>query len=191
MTTQPTFTKEQKQKLAFSVIGFLALLYVYFTFFLAPLNKSRTTAERTIADLTAKLDASEADVKRARALEQQATDATTRFAAMKELSPEGAPIAWFPPRLRLFFANHNVDRVTARLESQAPFTQPELSEWSRYSWVIDLPQTDFVSAGRAIAELENREPLLAISRLTMKASADEPQFQQVSLIANLIVQKQQ
>jgi hypothetical protein len=191
MTTDPKLTKDQIQKLALSVIGFIALIYVYFSFFLGPLNNSLATAERSIADLTRKLAASESDVKKARNLEQQASEATTRFAAMKALSPEGAPIAWFPPRVRTFFANHNIERAHARLESHNPFPETELADWARYTWIIDLPQTDFVTLGKAIANLENSEPLLAVSRISIKAVADEPQFQQVSLVANNIVQKQQ
>ena len=122
-------------------------------------------------------------------LEQQAVAATTRFAAMKALSPEGAPIAWFPPRMKLFFANQQIEKSTVRLETNSPYKQPELAEWLKYTWQIDLPQTDFTAAGKAIAQLENSEPLLGITRLSMKADANEPQFQQVNLTANTTVLK--
>ena len=55
--------------------------------------------------------------------------------------------------------------------------------------MIDLPQTDFATAGHAIAELENTEPLLSISKLTIKAVADDPQFQTVNLTANTTILK--
>lgn len=190
MTKTNKLSKDEIQKLALSLIGFVALLYVYFTFFLGPLNKSRTTAEKSINDLQAKLGTSKSDMAKANNLESQATAATTRFAAFKNLSPEGAPIAWFPPRMKLFFMNQQIDKATARLESSTVFKQPELAEWMKYTWIIDLPQTDFVSAGKAIAELENAEPLLTISKLSIKAGTDDPQFQQVSLVAsNAIVKR--
>jgi hypothetical protein len=182
-------SKDQIQKIALSGVGFIVLVYVYFSFFLGPLNRSRATMERTIADLQTKVGASKGELQKSSALERQATDATSRFAAMKALSPEGAPIAWFPPRMKLFFANQQIERTNARLDTSASYKEPELASWMRYNWLIELPQTDFATAGRAVAELENTEPLLAISKLTIKALADEPQFQQVSLTANTTIFK--
>lgn len=182
-------SKDQIQKIALSGVGFIVLLYVYFSFFLGPLNRSRATMERTIADLQAKVGTSKSDMSKASNLERQATDATSRFAALKALSPEGAPIAWFPPRVKLFFANQQIERANARLEGSAPYKEPELTSWMRYSWLIDLPQSDFATVSRAIAELENSEPLLAIGRLTIKTLSDDPQFQQVGLTANTTILK--
>ena len=153
------------------------------------MNKSRALAEKTINDLQTKLGTSKSEMTKADRLEKQATAATTRFAALKTLSPEGAPIAWFPPRMKLFFANQQIDKATARLESSSAFKEPELAEWMRYNWVIDLPQTDFVSLGKAVAELENTEPLLSISKLSLKAGTDDPQFQVVTLSANNAIMK--
>ncbi len=177
-------SKDQVQKLALSSIGFVVLLYVYFSFFLGPLSKGRATAEKTIADVQAKLASSQSELAKMAKLEKEATAATSRFAAMKALSSEGAPIAWFPPRLKIFFGNQQIDKVSVRLEATTPFKEPELSDWARYTWLLDLPQTDFATVGKAIAELENAEPLLAIQRISVKAAGDTPQFQHVTLTAN-------
>ncbi len=182
-------TKDQLQKLILSAIGFVILVYCYFNFFLAPLNRSREAAEKSIADLQAKLGSSKSEMTKASNLEKEATAATARFAAYKNLSPEGAPIAWFPPRMKLFFANQQIDKATARLDSSTTFKQPELSDWNKFNWLIDLPQTDFVGVGKALAELENSEPLLVISKLSMKAGNDDPQFQQVNLTASNAILK--
>ena len=187
--SQTKLSKDQIQKMVLSAIGFVALLYVYFTFFLGPLSKSRTASEARMAALQTKITSSRSELLKTSNLEQQATDATTRFAAFKALSPEGAPIAWFPPRIKLFFANQQIDKSTARLEGNGPFKQPELAEWQRYTWQIDLPQTDFATAGRALAQLENTEPLLSVSRISIKADSNDPQFQQVNLTANTTVLK--
>lgn len=187
--TQKKFSKDEIQKLVLSAIGFIGLIYVYFSFFLGPLNTSRAAAERRTADLQTKIASSKTEMMKASNLEQQAVAATTRFSAMKTLSPEGAPIAWFPPRMKLFFANQQVEKSTVRLDSNGPFKQPELAEWQKYTWQIELPQTDFATAGKAIAQLENGEPLLNITRLSMKADANDPQFQQVNLTANTTVLK--
>ncbi|MDQ6764507.1 MAG: hypothetical protein M3Z22_00160 [Verrucomicrobiota bacterium] len=192
MTSSNKLTKSEIQKLALSSIGFLVLLYVYFSFFLGPLNNSRATMERSIADLQTKVANSKTELTKANKLEAEAGYATTRYAALQSFSPEGAPIAWFPPRIKSFFANQRIDKATAKPEGNGagvPYKQPELATWSKYSWQIDLPQADFASAGKAIAELENSEPLLAIVKLTIKGSVEDPQFQQVMLSANTAILK--
>ncbi len=187
--TQNKLSKDQIQKLILSAIGFVGLIYVYMSFFLGPLSKSRAAAEARTADLQGKIASSKSELMKASNLEQQATVATARFAGFKALSPEGAPIAWFPPRMKLFFVNQQIEKSTARLESNGPYKQPELAEWLRYTWQVELPQTDFATAGKALAQLENTEPLLNISRLSIKADANNPQYQQVSLTINTTVLK--
>jgi len=182
-------SKDQLQKVFLSGIGFIVLLYVYFSFFLGPLNKGRETADRTMQDVKSKLASSKTETAKAANLEKQAAEASERFAAMKALSPEGAPIAWFPPRMKVFFANHNIEKATVRADSNAPYKETEMAEWNRYVWQLDLPQTDFTTLGKALADLENSEPLLSIPRISIKAVADNPQFQQVSLTAHTAIMK--
>jgi hypothetical protein len=182
--------KDQVKKVALTVVGFFILLYVYFSFFLGPLNTSRNTMQAGIADKQNKLNSSQTKLANAAKLEQQAKSATAKFAALKALSPEGAPIAWFPPRMKIFFANQQIDKVTARLENNAAFKQPELSSWMKYMWLIDIPQADYAKLGKTIADLENTEPLLNISKLSIRASADSPELQQVVLSATTVIQKQ-
>jgi hypothetical protein len=185
----PKLTKDQIQKIALSTMGFFFLLYVYSNFFLGPLNRSRDTMLKTMKDKQTKLDSSKSEMAKAATLEQQAKNATSRFTALKGLNPEGAPIAWFPPRIKIFFANQQIDKAVARLENTSGFKQTELSNWTRYAWIIDLPQADYATVGKAIAELENTEPLLSITRLSIRTLADQPQFQQVTLTAANYIQK--
>ncbi|MEY2559187.1 MAG: hypothetical protein QOE34_2612 [Verrucomicrobiota bacterium] len=182
-------TKDQIQKLSLSSIGFVVLLYVYFSFFLGPLNKSHDSMLASINELQGKIAGSKNELTKALNLEKQASAATTRFAALKALSPEGAPIAWFPPRMKTFFATQQIDKSTARLESSSAYKETELSSWMRYTWLLDLPQTDFSTMGKAISTLENTEPLLSIMHLNVHAIADDPQFQQVSLSATTAIVK--
>lgn len=176
-------TKDQIQKLVVSVIGFVILVYVYFGFFLGPLNRSQAKMKATIKDLQEKVGTSEETMTNVANLERQAGAATKRYAALTNFSPEGAPIAWFPPRMKLFFANQQIDKATARLENNISYKESELSGWSRYNWTIDLPQTDFAALGYAVAELENSEPLLSIQHINIHSMLDDPQFQQVTLTA--------
>ncbi|HYY12949.1 MAG TPA: hypothetical protein VE758_00790 [Chthoniobacterales bacterium] len=183
-------TKEQIKKLALSIVGFIFLVYVYFTFFLGPLQRSRADMLQKIADRQSKLDTAQEELHKAAKLEQNAKDATVRFTALRKINAEGAPLAWFPPRMKTFFANEQIDKVVARLEGSSESKQEELSGWMRYNWVIDLPQTDYTTLGRALADLENSDPLLMITRLSIHATPDQPQFQHVELgAANLIEKK--
>src|SRR5436853_6395566 len=161
----PKLSKDQIKKLALSAMGFVVLLYVYFSFFLGPLQKIRDATLSQIADRQKKIDSSKSEVTKASALERQAKDAMARFAALKALTPEGAPIAWFPPRIKTFFASQQIDRAVARLESNTNFKQNELAAWTKYNWLIELPQADFTALGASIAELESTQPLLAIYTL--------------------------
>ncbi len=186
---QSKLTKDQIQKLVLSALGFVALVYVYLNLFLAPLAKSRATMEKTIAELHKKIDSAKTEIPKAATLERQASSATSRYATFQALSPEGAPIAWFPPRMKLFFANQQIDKSTVKLEGNSAYPQTQLANWIRYSWQIDLPQTDFATAGKAIAQLENSEPLLSISRLSMRAGSDNPEYQQGNLTTSTAILK--
>jgi hypothetical protein len=182
-------SKEQIKKLTLSVVGFIFLVYVYFTFFLGPLQRSRVDMLNKIADRQSKLDSAQEELHRAAKLELNAKDAMTRFAALRKINAEGAPLAWFPPRIKTFFANEQIDKAVARLEGNSELKQEELSGWTRHNWVIDLPQTDYTTVGRAIADLENSEPLLMITRLSIHATPDLPQFQHVELAAANLIEK--
>lgn len=181
--------KDQLQKLMLSAIGFIVLLYVYFSFFLGPLNRSRDSMLANIDELQNKVANSKNEIAKAANLERQATTATTRFAALKGLSPEGAPIAWFPPRMKAFFANQEIDKATARLETNLAFKDPDLASWMRYTWLIELPQADFSTLGKAVAALENAEPLLSIVRVNIRTLPEDPQFQIVTLTASTAILK--
>src|SRR6476659_7317008 len=151
---QVKLSKDQIKKLLLSGMGFVVLIYVYFSFFLGPLNSSRDSTLAQINDLQGKVAGSKAELSKTANLEKQAEKATTRFAALKALSPEGAPIAWFPPRIKAFFANQEIDKASARLESSSNYKETDLANWMRYNWVIEMPQPDFASLGNAIAAIE-------------------------------------
>ena len=188
--TSSRLTKDQIQKLLLTMVGFVILMYVYFSFFLGPLNRSRDSMLSKIKDKQSKMDSSQENLGKATKLEAQAKTATTRFAALKALNPEGAAIAWFPPRIKTFFANQQIDKAVARLENNSAFKQPELATWMKYSWLIDIPQADYGKLGKAIAELENTEPLLALNRVSIKTITDQPEFQVVVLSATTVIEKQ-
>jgi hypothetical protein len=185
----PKLSKDQIKKLSLSLMGFVFLLYVYFSFFLGPLQKMRAATMAQIEDRQQKIDGSKSEMAKAANLERQATDAMARFAALKALTPEGAPIAWFPPRVKTFFANQGIDRAAARLENNTTFKQNDLAAWTKCNWLIELPQADFAALGKSIAELENTEPLLSITKLSIHGLPEQPQLQLVAIGATTVVEK--
>lgn len=175
--------KDQIQKIFLSGLGFIALIYCYFTFFLGPLNKSRETMTLTIDETQAKTASSKTELKKTANLEVQAKEAMSRYDALKATTPEGAPIAWFPPMMRNFFDSKGIEKAGVKLEVAGSFKEPELSDWIRDVWSIDLPAADFEALGKTIADLENTEPLLAVQKISIHAVPEDPQFQQVNLSA--------
>jgi hypothetical protein len=186
---QVKLNKDQIQKLMLSAIGFIVLVYVYFSFFLGPLSNSRDTALGQIDEFQGKIASSKSELTKTAKLEQQADASTKRFAALKALSPEGAPIAWFPPRMKAFFANQEIDKASARLENSVAYKETDLANWMRYNWLIEVPQADYSTLGKAVSALENTEPLLSIMRISIKALPEDPQFQQVTLAASTAMVK--
>ncbi len=182
-------SKDQIKKISLSAVGVVFLLYVYFTFFLGPLARSRNTMLKQIDEKQGKLNASKGDMSKAASLENQAKAATAKFAALKGLNSEGAPIAWFPPRIKVFFANEQIDKAGARLETSIAFKEPELSGWMKYNWLVEIPQADYAAFGKAIADLENAEPLLSVTKLTIRAQAEQSEFQVIHLVATNYIQK--
>src|SRR5436305_11556829 len=75
----PKLSKDQIKKLSLSAMGFVVLLYVYFTFFLGPLQKIRDTTLGQIADRQKKIDSSKSEVAKAATLKRQAKDSMARF----------------------------------------------------------------------------------------------------------------
>jgi hypothetical protein len=185
----PNLNQDQIKKVVLSGFGLLIFLYVYFTLFLGPLNKSRQAAQAAIADTQNKIDTSKNEMAKTVTLERQAKELTGKLTALKALNPEGAPIAWFPPRIKGFFAEQRIDKAMARLEGTTNFKEADLAGWAKYDWLIDLPQTDYASLGQAIAALENTEPLLCIRRLNIHITAQQPQFQQVAIAATTAIEK--
>ena len=181
--------KDQIQKILLSALGFCFLLYVYFTFFLGPLTRSRTSTRQRMADLQGKLNNSQTELRRVSSLEKTAGAATSRYDAMQALTPEGAPIAWFPPMIKAFFTEEKIDKASAHLGNSVDPKEHELAGWSKSSWMISLPEADFGQLGKAIADLENEQPLLWIERITIHSQPEQLQFQQVDLVATNMIKK--
>jgi hypothetical protein len=89
-------------------------------------------------------------------------------------------VAWFPPRLKQFFASTGIDQCTVRLGGERPIKERELEHFVRLQWSVELPRSRFIEFGAALARLENEQPLLLVDALAIK-NLEDPEFQHILL----------
>ena len=77
--------KEQTKKIILGAFGVIGLLYVYFVFFLGPLNKSRYSMAGRMAEIQNKLTSSKTEIANAAKLEANARAARARQAELSVL----------------------------------------------------------------------------------------------------------
>ncbi len=175
------FSKDQIQKMFLSGLLMVGLIYCYFTFLIGPLGKSEVSNAAGIAALDEELGKAKSEVKRSKAMQEQAHAAEETLAQVNDMIPEGAPIAWFPPRIHAFFERHNLKGVVVRPGSVDSAPDPAMHNFRNADWTIDVPQTGATPLGIALAGLENEEKLLEITRLQITTLADSPEKQHVSM----------
>ena len=174
-------TKDQIQKISLSTLMMIGLIYCYFTFLIAGLNKADVSNASTIEDLTKQIDKAKTTVKRSANVEEQARSAEETIAQVNDMIPEGAPIAWFPPRMNAFFARHNIKGIITRSNGIDTSTDAVMKDYRNATWSLDIPQVGATALGITLAGLENEEKLLEITRLQVTTPADAPEKQRVSL----------
>jgi hypothetical protein len=175
--------KDQQKKVILSSMLLCGTIYCYFSFLLNPLQASAVAAEAESVALTKKIAEADGKMRGFNSLKAQATEAGELVTQVNAFIPNGAPIAWFPPRLRAFFDRQGLKGSLVRLRStERP--EPELGKgFTNGSWIIDIPQAGYFPLGIAIAGLENEEYLLEITELRIAARADRPELQTVTIEA--------
>ena len=176
-------TKDQWQKVGLSIMMLLFTIYCYFQFLLNPLKAGAIAAEAESASLEKKI--AEADVKMRgyNQLKAKAVEAGELVTQVNAFIPGGAPIAWYPPRLRHFFDRQGLKNSSVRMRS-SDRPEPELAKtFINGNWNFDIPQADFFPLAIAIAGLENEEFLLEITDLRIATRPDNPEFVNASIDA--------
>lgn len=181
------FGKDEIQKIALSALLLIGLLYCYFALLLGPLSRGEAKARAEIATLEPQIASAKKQIQKTAQMEKQAPEVKAVLDGLKARFPEGAPVAWFPPRMAEFFKWQGIERSLTRFTAEAP--EKDLPGFRRLTWVIDLPRVEFVTLGGAIAALENDEPLLQITGVTVEASKEEPQMQHATLTVAMIIQQ--
>jgi hypothetical protein len=176
--------QEQIKKIFLAVLLLIALLYGYFNYLLGPLQLSEKRATDGIAAALPQISADKKELNNATALEQQAPQATAFLDSIKNSIPDGAPIAWFPPKITDFFKGRGIDKCTTHLISEAADPLPG---FKRMVWSVDIPRVEFVPLGQAVAELENSEPLLTVLNVSIDAAREDAQYQHATLTLTTLV----
>ena len=179
--------KEQIQKLVLGVLLMFGLLYVYFDLLLGPVNGGRKVATDNLDGLVPQLATANAQVTKTKTMEEHSPEAIRLVKQVEAMIPDGAPVAWFPPKLSDYFKKHRIDKVTARMNNES--IDKNYVGYRRVNWGVDLPKVDFISLAAAIAELENQEPLLEIQSLDIEAGREEAQMQHATLNLNILVRQ--
>lgn len=176
--------QDQIKKLGLGVAALVALLYGYFTFLLGPLEDSEQKAVSGIAALGPQIADAKKQITATADLEKKAPAATVFLDNLKSTIPDGAPIAWFPPKMADFFKSHGVEKCTTHLVSESPDAMPG---FRKMVWSVDLPKVEFVPLGIAISTLENDEPLLDVLNVTVDEIREDAQYQHVTLTLSTLV----
>jgi hypothetical protein len=179
--------KAELEKAGLGGIMLAALLYVYFSMLLGPLADQEKKAGAAIKDLEPKIAAAKAQVAKTHTLETKAPAARTTLDNISALIPDGAPVAWFPPRIQDFFKRQGIEKSSVRLNNE--FAERELPGFRKLFWSIELPKIEVIPLGVAIAALENEEPLLEITNVQIEANKDTPQFPRATLTVATIVKQ--
>ena len=180
------FDKEQSKKVILSGLLLIALLYCYFSLLLGPLASHEAGAEKSMKDLQPQIAAARLQMIQTQAVEARAPVANETLEQIKSMIPEGAPVAWFPPRMVEFFKRQGIDKSSTRLTGEE--ADGGLPGFRKLYWTIDLPKVEFAPLAIAIAGLENEEPLLEITGVEIGTGGD-PQYQHGSLTVCTIVKQ--
>lgn len=173
--------KDEIQKIFLTGMLFVALIYCYFQFLLGPANAQKKAAEAEIATLATSTTEGRVTARKLRDLEAQVDQAGEVLLQIESLIPDGAPVAWFPPKIRGYFEQHGIKDLEVTKTSEDRFDIPALDKFRKMTWVVEIPKAKFVKFAIAIAGFENQFPLVRISMFDIDVIEDDPVNQHIKL----------
>jgi len=180
------FEAEEIKKAILSGIMVIIVLYVYNNMLLDDLNRREQHANEIIGSLNPQISKAREQIARTALLGETAPLDNQVLEQIKSSIPAGEPITWFPPRIVDFFKRQGIDKVAPpRKGTEAG--DPNMPGFKKIAWTIDLPRTEFIQLGIAIAGLENEDPLLEITGVQIEESNDNFQYQHATLNVSTIV----
>lgn len=179
------FTKEEIQKIILMALVLIGVLYVYFNILIGGISENEARRQKLIDGLEPKITEAKKQIRKTAELEKQAASVSESLDEIRGMIPEGAPIAWFPPKMAEYFKRQGVEKVTTALNSELPGA--ELEGFRRISWTIGIPRVEFAKLGIALAGLENEMPLLEVQRVQIGLIKEDPKYQSATLTVVTIV----
>lgn len=180
-------SKDQIQKIALGGMLFVGVTYSYFEFLLGPLSAGREQAKREGAELTPKIAAAHAQIEKTKGIEAKAPEFQLLIDQVNAMIPQGSPIAWVPTELSELFKREGIAKSTARMSGEP--AEKELTGFGKYAWAVELPSVEFITFAKALAVLENEQPLMEIQNMEIDAGRSDVQFQHVSINLHNIVRQ--
>jgi len=179
--------KEEIQKIFLSILLLIGLMYCYFTLLLGPLDKQQSDATSQVGDLNPKIVSASAVIRDVAAREKDAPAIAETLNQIKASIPDGAPIAWFPPTLITFLKRQGIDKCTVHVGGESG--DKDTPGFKKFSWSVEIPSVEVVTLGKAIAALENEQPLMEITDLRVGALKDNVQYQNATFSLTTIVKQ--
>ncbi len=176
-------SKDQWQKVILSTMLLMFTIYCYFQFLLNPLTNGAIAAEAESVSLEKQISEANVKMRGFNELKAKAVEAGELVTQVNAFIPNGAPIAWFPPRMRNFFDRQGLKNIVVRLRN-TDRPEPELAKsFINGNWNFEVPRAGFFPLGIAITGLENEEFLLEITDLRLVTRADDPEVLSVTIDA--------
>lgn len=177
--------KDQKQKILLGSMLMVGVVYATNEFLISPLAADRVRMKQEMEDAQPKLREMRGQMARTRDLATKSPDAEKTVKQVDAMIPDGAPIAWFPPKIADFFKAKGIEKAAAKMNNEA--VDKDLTGYRRLVWAIDIPRVDYAPFGAAVAELENSQPLFEITGFELVATRESPDALRAGLtIQNII-----
>lgn len=176
-------SKDQWQKVILSSMLLMFTIYCYFQFLLNPLRASAAAAEVESATLEKDIKDATAKMRGFTELKRKNVEAGELITQVNAFIPNGAPIAWFPPRMKAFFDRQGLKNTVVRLRNTDRPETELVTSFINGTWSFEIPKAEFFPLGIAIAGLENEEFLLEITDLRISTRPDEPETVNVTMDA--------
>ncbi len=184
---QRSSSQDTIQRLVLGTLLVVILVAAFTVFLVGPTRRRAERDAREKVEIDGRLAKVRKQIQRTDELNNELARLDADFQKLIAPLPTATPIAWFPPKMRAFFAHHGIEGCDTRPDR----TSEIFEDVARLSWSIDLPGVDFLRLGRAIEELENSEPLLEITGVLVEAEpAPKPvEIQRANLRLRTIMRK--
>lgn len=164
---------------------FFGVIYGYFDMLLNPVRRWQLTTATSIIALDPEIDKAKEQLKRSASVVNDAPKVVNSIAQIDAMIPEGAPVSWFPVLIADFFKKAGFDKAVTHMNAET--VDKDTPGYRRVTWSIDVPRVDCIGFAKAIAQLENEQPLIEIQALSLESMRDDPEGQHVLLTVQNII----